>query len=390
MLERRRTLLVITWMTDCLLFLLIFTVSRGMAEAGATSLAMGAIGGLVSLVSGVTSILGGRVSDRVGRYRVMLLGMGSVALGEIAILLSPTESAAYFAGYVLAAGMIGVIYPPIMAELTEGGDAVRDRSGVGRTIILFCIAWNLGLITGQLSGGFLFAIEPLYPVLVALGLTSASAALAAGLASRPRMAGATVELTAAHHEHRELSASYVRLAWMANLGGTFAMSMIFHLFPKLLVAMEIDPQRHGELLAFSRVVVIATYFVLHRSVFWHHSFAAAAGSQVLAVAGLLAIASARSELGLALGLALLGQLVGFNYFASLYYSTAGSHEERRGEASGMHEGTLSLGFALGSTLGGWAGSALGDRSPYVLAAAVIVALLGVQAFWYRAHVRLGR
>src|SRR5581483_482619 len=275
--SKRRILLVITWMTDCLLFLLIFAVSRWMAEAGATSLAMGAIGGLVSLVSGAASAIGGRISDRVGRYRVMLLGMAAVAVGEALVALSVRGSASYFAGYVVGAGMIGAIYPPIMAELTEGGDAVVDRSGVGRTIILFCIAWNLGLITGQLSGGWLFAADPLYPVVVALCLTTSSAVLAAVLAWRLAEPAAAVELTAAHHEHRALSASYVRLAWMANLGGTFAMSMIFHLSPKLLVAMGVDSRRHGAVLAFSRAVVIATYFVMHRSVFWHHSFAAAAG-----------------------------------------------------------------------------------------------------------------
>src|SRR5690606_35947695 len=116
-------------------------------------------------------------------------------------------------------------------------------------------------------------------------------------------------------------------------------------------------------------------------------FAAMAVSQVTAIAGLVVIVLAPSAMWLALGLALLGQLVGFNYFSSLYYSTTGSHDEDRCAASGMHEATLSIGFAIGCVLGGWTGEYWGDRSPYALAAAVVGVMLVVQAAWYVRHVR---
>jgi MFS family permease len=390
MLTARRILLTVTWLIEFSLFLLVFTVSRWLAEAGADLLEMGVVGGLFSLASGIASVVGGRISDRVGNHRVILSGLGCALVGESAVLLSVPGSTPYLLGYFLVGGAVGGTYPAVMAELTRGGDAVADRSGVGRTIILFCFAWNLGLIFSQLTGGALFDTGPDYPVLVAMAATLGGAAAIGYLTVQPRSPSPTVELTPAHHEHRALSASFVRLAWLANLAGTFAMSMIFHLFPKLMVAMDVAPELHGMLLAFSRGVIIVTYAVLYRSVFWHHSFAAMVTSQGLAVAGMLVIALASEPAWWALGLALLAQLVGFNYFSSLYYSTAGSHDENRGAASGMHEATLAFGIAFGCILGGWTGVHWGDRSPYVLAAAAIVVMCGVQALWYVSNVRSPR
>jgi hypothetical protein len=44
-------------------------------------------------------------------------------------------------GYFLVGAAIGSVYPPIVAELTRGGDpVVAPASGA---IILFCVAWNL-------------------------------------------------------------------------------------------------------------------------------------------------------------------------------------------------------------------------------------------------------
>jgi MFS family permease len=388
LLTDRRILLVVTWLIEFSLFLCVFTVSRWLAEAGADLLEMGVVGGLFSLASGAASIVGGRVADRVGHHRVMLSGLAVALVGETALLGSARGSAAYFLGYFLVGAAIGSVYPPIVAELTRGGDPVARRSGVGRTIILFCVAWNLGLIASQLAGGALFDTGPTSPLLAAALATLVALAATAYLAMRPpRREAAVATQTPADHEHRALSASFVRLAWLANLAGTFAMSMIFHLFPKLMVAMDVDPELHGLLLAFSRGVIILTYGVLYRSAFWHHSFTTMAASQLVAVAGLVVIALAPSPAWWAVGLALLAQLVGVNYFSSLYYTTTGSHDENRGAASGMHEATLAFGIAFGSILGGWTGLYWGDRSPYLLAAAAILVMLGVQAVWYGSKVR---
>ena len=117
---------------------------------------------------------------------------------------------------------------------------------------------------------------------------------------------------------------------------------------------------------------------MHRFPFWHYQMQTASASQLLAVVGLVLVGSAESAVMLLAGLALMGQLVGFNYFSGLFYSTVGSSEKKRALAAGIHEATLATGMAIGTMVGGIAGSFIGHRAPYFLAAAVLLLLVFVQ------------
>jgi predicted MFS family arabinose efflux permease len=85
---------------------------------------------------------------------------------------------------------------------------------------------------------------------------------------------------------------------------------------------------------------------------------------------------------LTIGLCFLGYLLGFNYFASLYYSTTSSHERRKGLAGGIHEATLGLGISGGSLFGGFAGALMGPRAPYWFSIIVMVGLFMAQVCLY--------
>jgi MFS family permease len=164
----------------------------------------------------------------------------------------------------------------------------------------------------------------------------------------------------------------------------FGGSMVIHLLPDLAVAIGVPPDDHGYLLAGWRCVIIATYLLMHHAVFWHYRLSTSMLSQVLAAIGLVVIARAESSGTLLVGLALLGQLVGYNYFSGLFYSTAGSSHERRALAAGIHEATLAGGMAFGTIVGGVLGSVVSHRMPYLLAAGVMLVLIAVQsAAWWR-------
>ena len=123
---------------------------------------------------------------------------------------------------------------------------------------------------------------------------------------------------------------------------------------------------------------------MHRAAFWHYRLSASVASQVLAAVGLIVIARAESAVTLLIGLTLLGQLVGYNYFSGLFYSTAGSSHERRALAAGIHEATLAVGMAVGTIVGGVLGTLVNQRVPYLLAAAVLLVMVVVQAVaWWR-------
>ena len=123
---------------------------------------------------------------------------------------------------------------------------------------------------------------------------------------------------------------------------------------------------------------------MHISGFWHFRFSTSLASQILGAIGLVLIAQATSAVSLFVGLTLLGQLVGYNYFSGLFYSTAGSSQEHRTLAAGIHEATLAAGMAIGTIAGGLIGTMVGHRQPYLLAAVAILVLAGVQfVCWWK-------
>ena len=126
----------------------------------------------------------------------------------------------------------------------------------------------------------------------------------------------------------ELAAAFKRLGWIANLGGMFGGSMVIHLLPDLAVTIGVPPDRPRQ----AAGVLAGRH---HRDVSAH----ALRGLLALPPrarrwrrrrwrpVGLVVIARGRIRRTLLIGLALLGQLVGYNYFSGLFYSTAGSSHE---------------------------------------------------------------
>ena len=150
----QRLILVVTWITDFAVFMVVFAVGRNLAETGSDPIVLGLAGGGFSLALGTSCLLGGRISDKVGRERVILTGLVGMTVSTAGCLLLGPDHPLYIPTYILLAGAAGLVYPPIVALLIRGQDTVA-RSGVGRTIVVFCIAWNAGLISGQITGGWL-------------------------------------------------------------------------------------------------------------------------------------------------------------------------------------------------------------------------------------------
>jgi hypothetical protein len=270
-----------------------------------------------------------------------------------------------------------------MGWLNRREDAHADPRSASRTLILFCVAWNLGMIGGQLSAGMLFSLGTKFIYGAAFVVALANLALAFVAARRIDVLSTEADAAVVSPPSLQQAAMFKRLSWIANLGGMFGGSMVIHLLPDLVVAIGIPAERHGELLAGWRVVIIATYLVLYRLVFWHYRLSVSLLSQGLAAVGLVLMARADSGVMLFAGLVLLGQLVGFNYFSGLFYSTAGSAQTRRALAAGIHEATLATGMAIGTFAGGLLSTLVNRRVPYLLAAGVLLVLMCVQIVAWR-------
>ena len=384
------------FLTDMASITLVFTVHRDLAERGADLLTLGLIGGAMATAFAASSLVFGPLSDRIGRWPLTLGGIGLMGLAASGCLIFSPPNWFYFGAYWLAGVSTGMYYPAILAFLSQNGEQRSRLRGIIRPLVIFCFAWNGGLISGTAVAGQLFAWGSTWPTGVAMAAVGLNLlVLLSALAWPGRQTAATAAILSDPDmlQHKELSVFFSRLAWIANLGGTFSMGMVFHLLPRLMVDLGISADDHGWLIMFCRGCVLATYVLLYRLAFWHYRFYFPMVTQLLAIAGLLTAVLAQSKWQIGLGLAALGVLAGYNYFASLYYSTAGGGPKRQGLVTGIHEATLGFGFGMGSIAGGlFARLAeafnnvlppiLIQRSPYVLAIAVIVVLLVLQGWMY--------
>lgn len=376
----RRLLYLITYLTDFTIGLLVFAVSRQLAEGGAGLAFMGVVGGVYSFFWAASSITCGRLSDRLGRRGLISGGILLFIASGLGCALLSSYMAAKLVFYFLSGIASGMVYPPLMAWLNQGQNGAAARRQVSRTVIRFCIAWNLGLICGQFSGGIFFTLDSRLPLLVAAALSFVNFLVIQRTDGGTVLPAEAEALEIEPDAHRELSGRFARISWLANLGGAFTTGMVLHLFPDLMVELGIPPENHGAMLAVMRAAVVATYFFMHHVAFWHHRFYATLAPQFIGLGGLLLLTTATTQSGLTIGLAGFGLLLGFNYFASLYYSTTGSHDRNKGLASGIHEATLGLGVAAGSLFGGLAGVTMGPRAPYRIGMLVLVVMLLIQTY----------
>lgn len=383
--SRFRLLLYIACvLTDFSAFIVIFAVTRGLAEAHAEPWFLGVVGAGFSLTAGIASVLGGWLTHRFDGRVVIVSGAATMSACIAACGMTNPASLAFLAEYWVLGIGLGFFYPPLIGWLNQGVDAHANRSGVSRTLILFCVSWNFGMMCGQLTAGSLFSVGPNWTYGVAFGVSLLNV-LVVCLAARRVVTSVAVAVdrTPAEHQAVELATAFKRLSWIANLGGMFGGSMVLHLLPDLAVTIGVAAADHGKVLAVWRGVIIATYLVMYRLTFWHYNLTTALVSQVLAGIGLIVISQATSAGTLLIGLVLLGQLVGYNYFSGLFYSTVGSSHESRALAAGIHEATLAIGMAVGTIVGGVLGSLVNHRVPYLLAAVVLGVMIIAQtiAWW---------
>ncbi len=383
----RNPLYLIAWLTDFGGMLIVFTVSRDLAETGASLLTMGAVGAGISFCQAAGSIVFGRLSDRVGRPVLVFGGMALLLCAALGCMLLKPYTALYFTAYSATGMALGMVFAPLIAWLNPGTGG-RDSRSVSFPLIRFCIAWNLGVVSGQLTGGWLFALGRAGPITMAAVVAMANMVLV--IPARRRSIGRLLQTPAqalALPAALDRAPLFARLNWIANLGSAFTFSIVLHLLPKLAVDLGVPSAQHGIILGLMRIVVIAVYVVLYLTRRWHCRLRYPLAAQAAAIAGLLVLCVARDVYALLIGLLGVGLLSGYNYFAGIFYSSVASRDSQRGRSSGMHEGTLGLGVAAGSLCGGLIGTYAGNRAPYPLALIVIVILMVVQIGVYRRGVK---
>ncbi len=381
-------LLVSPYLADAGFFCMMFAITRYMADHAAGSWVMGSVGAGVSVCLGGSSILFGRLSDRIGRWPVLTFASLMLVVAAIGCARTSWLSDAMYLWYGAAAAAMGAGLGPAYAWLSESGGGPARRS-VGRVLILYCLSWNLGALSGQLASGWAYGILEDWPLRLAVGFACANVVAVQVAAVMRRGAAAPAPASPPAPAGDQLLASrFVYMAWLANISGAFCMSMILYLFPQVAVELGVPSDDHGLYLGVGRIVTIATYLLMFRFGFWRMRLSTAIMSQAIAAAGMIAIALARHGAWLLVGVIGVAHMMGYNYFAGMYYATRGSVDQTRGGFVGMHEASIAVGFASGTLLGGLLGEELDNvRVPYVLAAAILAVFAVIQVIVYAKSIR---
>ena len=364
-------------LTDFLQVLFLFAATRYIAEHQQDAMPLGILGACNFVAYAVSCGISGHLSDRFGRRRLVVLG-SLVFVIAFTVALRSLDPPLVYVAVVLSGTAAGMVFPPVMALITAGQVSGDHGRAASAPIVAFCIWWNVGVFFGQSSGGLLFQVGPEACLYTALTACVIIAPLILSVRRRPPAAIPVDTTRRSEPENSAAPRSFAVTAWLANLSGAFTASLIIFIFPKLATSLEIPSSTHGFMLAAMRAVVIGMYILLHFSQFWRHRMWPSFAAQAVAVFGLLLLATGNTAPLLTAGLMCAGVMTGYIYFTGIFYSTTSFHHERKGLASGIHEGTYALGFTGGALGGAYLVSVAGIRAPFEISIAVLLSLMVVQ------------
>jgi DHA1 family tetracycline resistance protein-like MFS transporter len=328
----------------------------------------------------VATPLLGRLSDRIGRRKVILLSLAGNAVSMVLFALAAKASLLplLFGSRVLAGATAGNLAAcqAAIADVTSGPGRDEDRAkGMGR----LGAGIGLGLVLGPALGGALSHIGPWAPPLGAAAMATADlvgafffmpetldleravtkAAGAAGsslaaVLAQPRLVVVLLLSFCTSLYMTTLQVAFALLAKERLAWGQSQIGNVFALFGVIMLIIQGGLIR-GISRTFGQVRVVA-------------------GGSVIAAGGLLGIAASYHLLPLIAGLVLLAVGLGVTQplLASIAATFAG--DRQKGVVLGFSQSAGGLARTAGPTLGGFLFDGFGAGAPFIGGA--IVALIG--------------
>jgi MFS family permease len=149
-----------------------------------STLALGFLGLFEFLPALILLPLTGSVADRFDRRRVATIAMGAEALTSLVYFAyaatRPTSAIPIFA-IALVFGTARAFAAPSFRALPP---LIAPDGGLPRLVALYSGTWQFGLIVGPAASGFLYAIDPTVPYVVAAATFGVAAVIASTLTLR--------------------------------------------------------------------------------------------------------------------------------------------------------------------------------------------------------------
>ena len=372
----------VTVFIDLLGFGIIIPLLPFYAETfGATAFTVGLLATSFSLMQFIFAPIWGRLSDRVGRRPIILLGLLGSCLSYFGFGMAGTLTALFAAR--IFAGIAGANIPTaqaVVADLTTPENRAKGMGMVGA-------AFGLGFIFGPAIGGFLSRYGYSVPAFFASGLSLVNFVAAWFLLpetlkpehraiERVGRIDALRSALARPHLPLLLVIGFLVVAAFSAFESTFA------LFAER--SYGFGASSIGYVFAFVGIVlVIVQGFLVGKVVKRigeHHIVPA---SLAIVAIGLLMIPATRSVAALLVANGVMAVGMGFNNPSLMSLVSRYSSAEDQGGVLGLTQSLNSLARIVGPLWGGFAFDHLGIGMPYITSAAVmgIAAALSIHALW---------
>ena len=344
---------------------------------GATAYTIGLALGIYGLTQGLLQIPFGLASDRIGRKRMIVLGLTIFVAGSTIAAMSHTIMGMVLGRAIQGAGAVGSVILALVADLTAEENRTKAMATVGITIgFSFMVAVVAGPIAASLVG-----VSGIFWLMVVLGV----AGIAITLFVVPRTP------RSAHHRDAQVTGSMfgriLRNGELLRLDfGIFALHAMltssFLVMPQLLKAeLGITAQQQWmvylPVFAVAVAVMVPAIIVAEKQ----RKMKAVVVSAIAAMAAtqLLLVFDAHNAIGLLVAITVF--FTGFNIMEATLPSlvTKTAPAEAKGTASGIYSSSQFIGIFVGGVFGGWAHKTWGDPGVFMLSSAIAIAWVVIAA-----------
>ena len=337
---------------------------------GASALAVGLLNTSFSLMQFLFAPFWGRLSDRVGRRPVILIGLFGSAVSYLLFGLASSLTMLFAAR--IAAGIAGANIPTAQAYMADVTTPENRAKGMG----LLGAAFGLGFIFGPAIGGFLSQWGYQAPSFFASGLSLANFIAAWFLLPESRPA----------HERRP-AARETRLAGLRRAVSRRGMPAILAVYFIVVTAFSsfemnfslyseyrfgFDSTSIGYVFAFigATLALVQGVFV-GRVVRWLGERRVIQAAIALIAAGLALVPLAGGVPLLVAACGLLAAGMGFNTPSITSLISRLSHADEQGGILGLSQSVASLARIIGPAWGGFLYDEFGRTSPFFSASAML-------------------
>ncbi|MFW9801993.1 MAG: MFS transporter [Candidatus Thorarchaeota archaeon] len=346
---------------------------------GGTPLESGIAFGVFGFVYMFSPAIGGRLSDRVGRKKTLLVSTAAY-IGVIILYLFPFIQTIHLIAIRTVEGLVfGFIAPTI-----EGMVAELEPESQVATLGNFSTAWSASMILPPMIIAYLAGIygdlSSIYVILAIEIFSLAIIALFLQAYKRkpetPENMNTATQITTREQKASKASPIFIAAYLSVMLWGVVS-TVILALFPSyienlVLLGYPFATEDFGNLLLIWNIVRTAGFIAIARMPGDYMKTVILLGAILSAISGFL-LFSFIDIWVFAIAMVLSGLGVGFNYLGALYLVVSATDLEK-GAHAGLVESMGGVGLFLGPIVGGWV-TGFGLTFPYLMYALLAVVIL---------------